>query len=157
MCPVCYPRADEGANPEMSDPNEQHYHWDRGHTYVVEGAKQLILINGGAAIGVMTFAGNSHFSVSWLLVVSIGFFALGALSGTIVFLFAFLAELKYGNGEWEAGQREHRKAYSPALGAAALFAVGMMMAAVALYKASPSIEASRGPPSGGHVMPNEQH
>jgi hypothetical protein len=67
----------------MSEPDreEKHYHWDQGHAYVVEGGKSLILINGGAAIGVMTFARNSHLSVSGLLVVAIGLFALGAFSG----------------------------------------------------------------------------
>ena len=116
---------------EMSDPeiDRRRYHWDRGHAYVIEGGKSLILINGGAAIGVMTFVGNSHISVSRLLVVAIGLFALGALSGTIMFLLAYLAELRYGNGDWEVGHRMHDWTYTPAICAALVFAFGMVLTA----------------------------
>jgi hypothetical protein len=112
--------------------DDKRYHWNRGHAYVLEGGKSLILINGGAAIGAMTFAGNSHISVSWALVVAVGLFAFGALSGTVLFLLSYLAELRYGNGEWTLGQRLHERAYVPAIFAAVLFVLGMIAAGCAL-------------------------
>ena len=67
---------------------------------------------------------------------SIPFFALGALSGTLLFLLAYLTELRYGNGDWKDGQWMHDRAYIPAVFGAALFAVGMIVTAVALHTAT---------------------
>ena len=65
-----------------ADVEGKRFHWGLGSGYVVEGGKALILINGGAAIGVMTFVGNSHISVSGSLVVAILLFAVGVLIST---------------------------------------------------------------------------
>jgi uncharacterized membrane protein YjgN (DUF898 family) len=116
----------------MTDIERQRYHWDRGQTYVVEAGKSLVLINGGGAIAMMTFVGNGHIAVSFVLGSAIVLFALGALNGTVMFLFAYLAELKYGNDERKDGLRWHGSAYVPAVFAAVLFVIGMLLAAIGL-------------------------
>jgi hypothetical protein len=115
-----------------ADVEGKRFHWGLGNSYVVEGGKALILINGGAAIGVMTFVGNSHLSVSGSLVAAILLFAVGALLGTLMFLFSYIAELKYGNDDWGGGAWWHQIAYAPAVAAAVIFVIGMLLAAAAL-------------------------
>jgi hypothetical protein len=37
---------------------DQQWHWGEGTKYAIEGMKALLLLNGGAAIALLTFIGN---------------------------------------------------------------------------------------------------
>ena len=37
---------------------DQEWHWGEGTKYAIEGMKALLLLNGGAAIALLTFIGN---------------------------------------------------------------------------------------------------
>lgn len=71
-------------------------HWAEGHRYAAEGIKVMLLINGGAATGLLTFIGHSPAlrtpSMAWAMIA----FGVGALLAAINFLFAYLAQLYYG-------------------------------------------------------------
>jgi hypothetical protein len=78
----------------MTDP---HRHWDQGHKYVVEGVKVMLLINGGAAAGLLTFIGHTPGFRTPAMAWAITSFGIGALLGTLTFLAGYLAQLFYGN------------------------------------------------------------
>jgi len=89
----------------MSD--DQKWHWGESTKYVIEGAKSILLINGGAAISILTFIGNTKAHQA-LITASIAFFALGALASALIFLFCYLTQLEYGNrGHWSWQQMAH--------------------------------------------------
>jgi hypothetical protein len=71
-------------------------HWAEGAKYVREGGRSLILINGAAAIGILTFIGNNH-QQPYTLISALTWFAWGALAGVALFVFAYVAQLHYGN------------------------------------------------------------
>jgi choline-glycine betaine transporter len=82
----------------MTNPGEAIAHWKVGAKYVLEGGRSLILINGAAAIGILTFIGNNHPPVvSSGLISALTWFAWGALAGVVLFVTAYLAQLQYGN------------------------------------------------------------
>lgn len=76
------------------------WHWEQGNKYALEGMKVLLLLNGGAAVALMTFLGHlanddrkaAMATAGWSLV----WFGLGALLATVVFITAYLAQLEYG-------------------------------------------------------------
>jgi hypothetical protein len=68
----------------------------RGATYAREAGKSLVLINGVAAISVLTFIGN-HPVKSFGIVRAIIMFFSGSLVGVVFFGTAFAAQLSYGN------------------------------------------------------------
>ncbi len=73
------------------------WHWEQGVKYAVEGIRTSLLLNGAAAIAVMTFA-NTHDAftgMKWALLS----FALGAMVSTLTFGAAYFAQLYYGNAE----------------------------------------------------------
>jgi hypothetical protein len=82
--------------PGASNPGGALSHWKEGTKYVLEGGRSLILINGGAAIGILTFIGNNH-PQPYGVISALTWFAWGALAGVVLFVFAYVAQLHYGN------------------------------------------------------------
>ena len=89
------------------------WHWEEGNKYAVEGIKTSLLLNGAAAIALMTFA-STHDPSSGMKC-ALFLFALGAIFSAIAFMGAYYAQLHYGNAEfpgnvdknrdWRKGQR----------------------------------------------------
>jgi hypothetical protein len=73
------------------------WHWEQGSKYGIEGLKTALLLNGAAAIALMTFANTREFSSA--LVCTVVLFALGALFPAVAFCTAYLTQLEYGNAE----------------------------------------------------------
>ena len=59
---------------------DQKWHWAEGTKFAIEAGKALILINGAAAVSILTFLGNKQVQ-SKFSVISIVIFAFGALAG----------------------------------------------------------------------------
>jgi len=118
----------------MSD--DQKWHWGEGTKYAIEGAKSVLLINGAAAISILTFIGNSK-AHQIFLTVSIAIFALGALSSAMIFLSCYLTELEYGNAGLNTGQGRsnnwHKISYWAVGTSVVFFFFGMVTAAVGLW------------------------
>lgn len=85
----------------MVTPDEQKWHWGEGNKYSMEAMKALLLLNGGGALALLAFFGNrakmlttvSTEAIDWSL---IGF-SVGTFSSVILFVFAYLTQLNYGN------------------------------------------------------------
>lgn len=75
---------------------ESRWHWAEGTKYAVEAGGSLMLINGAAAAGILTFVGN-HQPKAFEIFRSINIFAIGALLSAVFFGFAYAAQLQYGN------------------------------------------------------------
>lgn len=73
------------------------WHWEQGVKYAIEGIKTSLLLNGVAAISLMTFV--SHKTLSWYIIVALVLFALGAMTSAVTFLAAYKTQLEYGNAE----------------------------------------------------------
>ena len=120
--------------------DEAQFHWSEGMKYVNEGIRSVILLNGAAAVAILTFAGNTHINPSgffWPII----FFASGALSGVASFFLAYLTQLLYGNAVrnaanpalvWSQAGRFHIGAYVSVLFGMVMFAVGSIMSAYSL-------------------------
>ena len=95
----------------------QEWHWAQGTKYAAEAIKTTLVLNGAAAIALMTFATNTQ-KFSSLLIPLISF-VIGAALSTLAFFDAYMAQLFFGNAEgylsdsdvltkqrlWEQGQR----------------------------------------------------
>ncbi len=112
---------------KMSD--EQKWHWAEGTKYVLEGAKSILLINGAAAISVLTFIGNTK-THQIFITVSIAFFAAGSLASAMIFLFCYLTQLQYGNVSIGYGNKWHKASYWAVGLSVGFFFVGMIIAMV---------------------------
>jgi len=95
------------------------YHWTEGMKYALEGIKLLFILNGASAVSILTFIGNAQAS-SRQLIISLVFFAMGAVSAVLTMVFAYLVQLHYGNAKqdeaasgtsWAVGARLHLCAY----------------------------------------------
>ena len=75
---------------------EQRWHWAEGTKFVIEAGKALMLINGGAAISILTFLGNKQIQ-SPPSVNAIFCFAFGALFAAGLFGSSYATQLYYGN------------------------------------------------------------
>ena len=75
----------------------QEWHWEQAIKYAVESIKTSLLLNGAAAIALMTFANTRKFSGA--LHTPLVLFAVGAMLSAIAFVTAYLCELAYGNAE----------------------------------------------------------
>jgi len=106
---------------------EAQWHWAEGNKYALEVGRALILINGAAAIGIMTFLGH-YPPRSFGILRSLNMFGSGAFLGTVFFAFAYLAQLMYGNRSRCWSILWHWCAYFSALFSAGLFAWGMYTA-----------------------------
>ena len=103
------------------------FHWSEGMKYAAEGIKAAFLLNGVAAISVLTVLGNVR-SGDDRLVYSMMLFALGALLGPIAFLFAYLAQLQYGNARHGPAKSWHFATYAAVLCGMIAFAIGIGLA-----------------------------
>jgi hypothetical protein len=108
------------------------WQWGMGITYALEAGKSLILINGAAAVGILTFIGN-HPPKAFAIFRAINMFSAGAMLGVPFFAFAYLAQLYYGNRSFDS--KAHNKAlfwhwcaYLTALASVGVFAWGMYTA-----------------------------
>jgi hypothetical protein len=83
----------------MNSTEEQRWHWEQGVKFAIEGIKALILINGVAAISILTFLGHHGTLKLFLAKIKLGmiFFSFGVLSATICFILSYVVQLKYGN------------------------------------------------------------
>jgi hypothetical protein len=97
---------------------EKEWHWEQGTKYAAEAIKTTLLLNGAAAIALMTFATTHTQKVSLLLIPLVSF-VVGAALSTLAFFDAYMAQLYFGNAEgyrsdsdvltklglWKQGQR----------------------------------------------------
>lgn len=122
--------------------NGTQWHWAEGMKYALEGTKLLFILNGGAAISVLTFIGNTK-AGSRALIVAMILFALGAFSAVLTMVFAYLAQLHYGNAAQGPGQNLDRAsefhccAYVTVIGSGLLFLGGIVAAACGLLVLTP--------------------
>ena len=113
--------------------DESKFHWQEGMRFVHEGIKSLMLLNGAATISILTFIGNTNDGDD-KLVYSMFFFALGALSGPISFLFAYLTQLQYGNGDFVAAWKLHRWTYFCIFVGVSFFLLGVFVAGLSFIQ-----------------------
>lgn len=111
-------------------PNAE-WHWEQGNKYAVEGIKTSLLLNGAAAIALMTFADTHSITagVKW----AIFLFACGAMGSAFAFLAAYATQLHYGNAElagadkdktWKVAQRWNGVAAVLVIASVAVFVIG---------------------------------
>lgn len=122
--------------------SDAHFHWGEGLKYVAEGLKGVFVLNGAAAISVLTFVGNlsdnGHLAVTELLVFAMVSFGIGAVLGPVSFAFAYLTQLSYGNDDAKSAWSFHRLTYW-SFGASLLaFFLGLCLAAFGLLRIAPS-------------------
>lgn len=98
-----------------------------------EGIKSLMLLNGAATISVLTFIGNTRDGDD-RLVYAMFCFALGALFGPVSFLFAYLTQLQYGNGNFGAASKLHRATYFCIFVGICLFLAGVVLAGLSFIQ-----------------------
>jgi hypothetical protein len=108
------------------------WHWEQGVKYAVETIKTSLLLNGAAAIALMTFATHQG-SLSRGLIVALALFALGAVVSALTFGAAYMAQLRYGNGQRSKAEDWNEYAIWLALLSVGLFFVGISSAAFALW------------------------
>jgi hypothetical protein len=82
------------------------WHWEQGVKFAGEAIKTSLLLNGAAAIALMTFA-NTHPAFGGMKV-ALFLFALGAMVAAIAFGCAYYTQVYYGNAEEEAGADKNR-------------------------------------------------
>ncbi len=123
----------------------QEWHWEQGAKFAVEGIKTTLLLNGAAAIALMTFATNAQ-KFSSLLISPLLSFVAGASLSAFAFLAAYMAQLEYGNGEqsgigdqnraqiWKRAQHWNQWAVLTMLASIVAFGLGITFAAFALPK-----------------------
>jgi hypothetical protein len=74
------------------------WHWGEGTEYAIEGDKSILILNGAASVSVLTFIGNMKLHPDYLIYAMISF-AVGALFSVLIFVFAYAAQLSYGNNK----------------------------------------------------------
>jgi hypothetical protein len=122
----------------MSNGERDHeWHWTEGNRYAIEGIKTLLLLNGGAAISLMAFLGGrttaprsidiAHAAGNSLLT-----FCMGALAASLVFFFAYLTQLQYGNRNFYPALVLHLACYLMFAISVALFVAGVYFARLAI-------------------------
>jgi hypothetical protein len=111
-----------------------------GAKYAVETIKALLVINGGAAVALLAFAGNFAkgggdaasiaSSLGWSLVA----FGIGALFSALAFFFAYSSQLQYGRGgeDYPPAHRWHFGTYATLFISIAAFLTGLWFARAAL-------------------------
>jgi hypothetical protein len=118
-------------------PQEQQWHWAEGNKYALEAMKALLLLNGGAAIALLTFIGNRPAAPAAKAVIAAAVgnaltsFGAGTISAAVVFILAYATQLHYGNGSL-AAPRWHYVAYVFLFLAVAGFVVGICFARTAV-------------------------
>jgi hypothetical protein len=109
----------------------QQWHWEQGTKYAAEGIKTTLVLNGAAAIALMTFATTN--------------------TQKVAFLAAYLVQLYFGNAEgtpldrfeylrlWKVGRRWSHVAIGSVVLSVVAFGVGICLAASVL----PQLAATR--------------
>jgi hypothetical protein len=115
--------------------DDQKWHWAEGTKYAIEATKGLLLINGGAAVALLAFwqkssanTLNAHYIGNALLA-----FGLGAFFSVVLFFFAYVTQLQYGNDNWKKATRWHCIAYCALAVSALAFLVGLFCARQAIF------------------------
>lgn len=90
------------------------FHWEQGNKNAIEGIKLLFILNGASAVAILTFVGNAKM-YSDAFVFSMVFFALGAVTGIVTMIFAYLTNLHYGNAEASSAPNARETAGGTAL------------------------------------------
>jgi hypothetical protein len=120
-------------------PTTSEWHWGNAIKYAAEGIKTVLLLNGAAAIGLMTFA-NIH-AFSRLLIAALSVFAFGAMLSALSFMCAYRTETGYGNALypgadridlWQKAQWWNKCTVIVLLLSVTMFAIGAVLAAFAL-------------------------
>lgn len=119
--------------------NAHEFHWAEGMKYVTEGVKIQFLMNGGAAIGILTFIGNQGMKSGWMIAALV-LFALGCAATAIVFALCYLTQLYCGNhaldpnlGHRLRAIKFHNRTYVAAVASLALFVIGISCAALGFW------------------------
>ena len=116
---------------------DQECHWGEGTKYAIEGMKALLLLNGGAAIALLTFIGNRApaAAVKPIIAAAVGnsllSFGVGTVSAASVFILAYLTQLHYGNASASAPWW-HYVTYVLVVAAVAGFIIGICFARTAV-------------------------
>jgi uncharacterized membrane protein YidH (DUF202 family) len=115
---------------------DQQWHWGEGTKYAIEGMKSLLLLNGGAAIALLTFIGNHPVVTKKSMMTdavgnSLLSFGVGTVSAAMVFILAYLTQLHYGNGS-TAAPRWHYLTYGLVIVAVVAFVGGIFFATTAV-------------------------
>lgn len=120
------------------------FHWDRGIKFLIEATKSLFLINGAAAIAILSFIGATRY-INHSIIISLIFFAFGAVSTIFLLIFCYVVQLHYGNSqsvvsfsedEYLKAQKLHTKAYFIAAIPIISFLFGVACTAYALWDGS---------------------
>jgi uncharacterized membrane protein YidH (DUF202 family) len=119
------------------------WHWEQAIKYAVESFKTALLLNGAAAIALMSFAAGTR-KFSSALIYPLVSFAVGAMLPAVAFLAAYFGHLRYGSAMIAEDDRDFRileggelwnlLAIGLMLLSVLAFAVGIWLAAVALPK-----------------------
>lgn len=113
------------------------FHLAEGIKLATEAIKMLFLLNGAAAISMITFIGNLK-QRSETLVFAMQLFALGAALSPLALVFGYLSQMYFGTGESVFDHREkpivaaliHSSVYLAIFVAWALFLAGARYAAI---------------------------
>jgi hypothetical protein len=113
------------------------WHWGEGTKYGLEAIKALLIINGAAAVSILTFIGNTK-AHEVLLILALVSFAFGVVTGVATHICAYLTQLVYGNLSTGRGNPYHFFTYCFALAGIFFFVAGVLLAAVGLYAFKPN-------------------
>lgn len=123
---------------------ERQWHWGEGNKYALECMKAVLLLNGGGALALLTFFGGRPRALTTVPSEAIGdalfSFGVGAIGSVLLFLFAYLTQLHYGNEgtQIRPGRQAiiwHNLAYVAVLIAVGGFIVGIWFARKAVIAA----------------------
>ena len=126
---------------------EGKWHWAEGMKYAVEAIKAQFILNGAAAVSMLTFIGNAKMQ-SISLISAMFCFALGASVAVFTQWMAYLTQLHYGNSfqypssdavrqdKWAVAVRWHYVTYFCAGFGLFLFSAGIGCAAIGLWPAT---------------------
>ncbi len=124
--------------------DQSKWHWAEGNKYALESIKALLIVNGAAAVSILTFIGNTKTSQNIVIhtrpfVYAMVCFAAGAASAVLTMIFAYLTQLHYGNAQAEASAQKqaarwHRTTYVGLLIGLVFFCSGVAFAACGLLR-----------------------
>jgi hypothetical protein len=83
------------------------FHWDQGIKFLIEATKALFLINGAAAIAILSFIGATKY-INHSIVISLICFAFGSVSTVFLLVFCYIVQLSYGNAHTVDSTVENR-------------------------------------------------
>lgn len=128
--------------------DQKKWHWEQGIKFALEGIKILFLLNGAAAVSILTFIGGTSEKSPWV-VSSLIMFAAGSFMAAATMFFAYLSQLNYGNADqvdvndaistnifndyWNRGSKRHGNTYISIWSSMGFFALGVISAAIGMY------------------------